>query len=327
VKDGSIFVEDGGVRGVADEGLAEDPLFLARDARLALARDDLGRLKLGELLAHAPLEEGLDALGPERLPEHSPRAEDLAHADGHAIEPELDESLDGEGELVAALGGAADELFEEEGVAPGAADDVAAHLGLGAREGGGDEAVGGEGREGREGEARDVPALPELRQARRDLRPREGEDAEAYVGAAEEPVDELDGGVVGPVHVLDEEDLGLEGGSRPHVRLEGHAEARLHELSARARGPEGLVVLVGEGDVRELAEEGREEPHVARHERGDVALDLLDLLVRLFAVVDADEGAEGAAEGREAGSAAHGVAPADEDGGAGGRHFEALHEL
>ena len=95
-------------------------------------------------IADGAIEQGLDAAGPEGLPEDGAGAQHLARLGRHAIEAELHQRLHGERELFAAVGGAADQLFEEERVAPGAADDVGAHRRIAARERGGDEALGRE---------------------------------------------------------------------------------------------------------------------------------------------------------------------------------------
>ena len=133
------------------------------------------------------------------------------------------------------------------------------------------------------------------------------------------------GGVVGPVEVLDEEDQRALLGA--HEGLERHAQARLHELRAGARGAEGLVGVVGEGDADELADEGREEAQRAREPRRDVGADLVDLVLRRIAVVHAHQRAEGAAERREAAAAAHRIAAAEEHLRAARRELEPLHQL
>ena len=129
VQRGAIFFEDRRVRGVAHEGLAEDRLVVAGDARLGLAREDSALLELGEIVRGGALEQRHDAARPEGLAEDGAGAEDLARLRRHAVEAELHQRLHREGQLFAPVGGAADELFQEERVAARAAHDVGAHRG------------------------------------------------------------------------------------------------------------------------------------------------------------------------------------------------------
>src|SRR5262249_52149099 len=71
----------------------------------------------------------------------------------------------------------------------------------------------------------------------------------------------------------------------------------------------------------------RQEPQRARHARGDVVLDLVDLLLARLAVVDPHEAAERAAERRQARSAAHRIAAADEHARPERGHLDALQQL
>ena len=170
-----------------------------------------------------------------------------------------------------------------------------------------------------------MATLPELGQADDDLGPREREDAEAKIRAAEEPVDEIDRRVVGPVQVFDEEDERAL--LRANEGLERHAQARLHELSARARRAQGLVGVVGEGDADELADERREEAQGAREPRRHVGADLVDLVLRRIAVVHAHERAQGPPERREAPAAAHRIAATEQHFRATRGELEPLHQL
>ena len=63
----------------------------------------------------------------------------------------------------------------------------------------------------------------------------------------------------GEVSVLENDDLWDTARLGSDVGLEAHADPRLHQLVVGARGPQRLVVLIGEGDTHQLAHERGEE--------------------------------------------------------------------
>ena len=258
----AVGVGEHRVRRLAHQGVAEGILVLAGELPLAAARDQLlageDRDPVGELgRARRTAEQRRDPARPEDLPEDARRPEHPARVGLLLLEARLRHGEDGVGQVVALAGGdRADQLLEVERVAAGAVDEPRHRLLVYVAERLHDELAGGAPGELAELQLGHGALRPESREEIVDLGARERQHHQRpVVEVAQRRVDELHGGEIAPVQVLEHEQHRLGGalGAEPVLPRAAHLVAHQHRIGAG--GLELDAVLVGEGDARELAEE------------------------------------------------------------------------
>ena len=305
-------------------GVGEHPVGGLADQRVAEAEAGVAgggdHLLLGEGaepgVGPEPAEERGDALLPEGLAEDAGGAEDAALLDVERLQAGLHDGQHrlGEGRALP-LGDGPDQLLEEEGVAVGPLHQAGHRLGGGgAPQRRAHQALAGAAGEAAQVDLLDAAPGPEIGEDLVYLRAAEPEHQEGpRLQVAEGGVDELDGGQVPPVEILEHQHEGATRRLGAEEVLPRAAHLVAEEDGIAARGAE--LHVVGEGRAQELAEECGHPRRLgrARLAQGHALAEEAPAHVDREALAEAQRPAERLPEQAERGSGAHGIAAPDPD--------------